>query len=413
MAKMTIKDVTYEGTPEELREIVRSFEESVVDAPATPKTEKRHAKVGERILITRKVDSDMRDMTVGKTYEVVEDGYFGDYVEVIDDAGDQASAMDSGYEVIVEDTAPANDKPATEIEHNGAKYTLVDRKAQPGDVVYVTKEAESTSAIPNEAYYDVGADGKINANTFGRFDVYPRLYDRTPENVLVYAPKEQPKPKTGDIVVITANTNNSRNKVGDIGKVGEAHWDGEGARVNVVGGPKIANWTLYTEMRLATPAEVAEYHKAADIAKLKAGDYITIDVLKHADDITAGKAYEVREDSDGDLYFRDDDGWPRYTPISDGAFAKADAKDVVFTKLGRKTGEFKKGDIVRFTPYREHRIHGLTEYPGIITEIEEIGGSAYYLQKPAFVTNDIGTYTLAEELELIAPVESRVDVDAA
>lgn len=64
------------------------------------KTEKRKANVGERILITDKHGHTMRDMTVGSTYEVIEDG-LGNYVEVIDDKGDQASALGGHYEVIV------------------------------------------------------------------------------------------------------------------------------------------------------------------------------------------------------------------------------------------------------------------------------------------------------------------------
>lgn len=102
------------------------------------------------------------------------------------------------------------------------------------------------------------------------------------------------KPVTGDIVVITANTNSSRNKVGDIGKVFLAKTTG--ARVSVLGNEAQSdNYTYYDEMRLATPAEIAQYEAA------------------------------------------------------EHALAAQASKDSVFTKAGRKPNEYREGDVVRVT----------------------------------------------------------------
>ena len=63
----------------------------------------RKAEVGEKVIITEKIDGDMRDMTIGKTYVVVETGHnetFYPYVNVIDDEGYEASADDRGYTVL-------------------------------------------------------------------------------------------------------------------------------------------------------------------------------------------------------------------------------------------------------------------------------------------------------------------------
>lgn len=63
----------------------------------------RKAEVGEQILVAKKKRHNMRDMTVGKAYEVISGPFEGgdeDYVEVIDDEGDQASAIDGSYYVL-------------------------------------------------------------------------------------------------------------------------------------------------------------------------------------------------------------------------------------------------------------------------------------------------------------------------
>ena len=57
--------------------------------------------------------------------------------------------------------------------------------------------------------------------------------------------------KVGDMVRIIANTNSSRNKVGDVGKVVEMNDDI--ARVQVDGGPSMSNWSRFDELEPATP----------------------------------------------------------------------------------------------------------------------------------------------------------------
>lgn len=106
------------------------------------------------------------------------------------------------------------------------------------------------------------------------------------------APKVKPvsapaQPKTGDIVVITANTNSSRNEVGDIGKLTEGRYVDVPQRPHSRG--INGNFTRASEMRLATPAEIERYEAQVIQA----------------------------------------------------------AKDSVFTKAGRKPNEYRKGDVVR------------------------------------------------------------------
>ena len=152
--------------------------------------------------------------------------------------------------------------------------------------------------------------------------------------------KDEYVPKVGDIVVITGNTNGSINKVGDIGRVGE-RLGSEGVRVHVPGKP----------------------------SGLFGGNYTRFDEMRPATE-EEKKQYKQAEK---------------------------------FAKLGRKPGEFKKGDIVR--------VKWLLG-KGYVDEIAEIKsgpegagcGGNYKL-------NDGNKETLGEDLELIAPVESRVDLD--
>lgn len=122
-----------------------------------------------------------------------------------------------------------------------------------------------------------------------------------------------PKPTVGDIVVITGNTNYSRNKVGDIGKIVEADFNDEFAvSVDVPGNycGRISNYTRPFEMRHATDAEKAEYKKAVEQAEV----------------------------------------------------------DAVFTKAGRKPNEYRKGDLVRYL--------GKSSKHGRLAEVEEDGSDS-------------------------------------
>lgn len=113
---------------------------------------------------------------------------------------------------------------------------------------------------------------------------------------------ESYKPTKGDIVVITANTNDSRNKVGDIGKVGRMMDDM--AKVDVPNRPSKAgeygNWTSFSEMRPATEEEKAQYEQAVKLAKFgrqpnefKKGDIVRFNRDTGAEGFREGSIAEI------------------------------------------------------------------------------------------------------------------------
>lgn len=65
--------------------------------------------------------------------------------------------------------------------------------------------------------------------------------------------------KEGDYVIITANTNNSTNNIGDFGIVGVESWSTESVRVKVDKKSNTANYTRRNEMRHATYEEIQQH----------------------------------------------------------------------------------------------------------------------------------------------------------
>lgn len=321
-----------------------------VNAPkpetAPYKTVKRHAKVGERILITDAAPVDGQSQKIGDVLTVTKAGVInkGDvHVE------GQPSFIDYlEYEVIVEEAKA----PAETITHNGDQYTLVDRKAQ-----------------------------------------------------------------AGDVVVITANTNHSRNKVGDIGKVVEASGnDSHSVIVDVPGRTGTSgNYTRFNEMRLATEAERAQYEKAIEDAKkleLKVGD--TVEVIDGSKsrygDLKTGTIGEVTDiyglftkeliEVTTDYYF------DRFPP---SALRKVD-KPCVFTKLGRKLNEYKVGDIVEVT--KDNALGSRNKAGDIGIVVSVIGSDSFHVQVEARdISGANGNLHGHKSLKLIAPIESRVDTE--
>lgn len=131
--------------------------------------------------------------------------------------------------------------------------------------------------VSSNNYYGI-KDGKLIAqqSPFGReltLDEFKRLVLKEGIN-----PEEF---KIEDWVTIIANTNNSVNQVGDVGKITKK--DGFHFAVTVEGRGDTSNWTKPSDMRLATPEEIA-----------KARGYITTDVYLDVAQLMS-QDYKVKE----------------------------------------------------------------------------------------------------------------------
>src|SRR5690606_26011529 len=282
------------------------------------------------------------------------------------------------------------------ITHKGADYTLVDRKAQPGDVVVFTETGGQILRAnkPYEVLEGMYVQGERKT------EVYKEWLRRTEANTLVYAPVEQPKPTTGDIVVITANTNDSRNEVGDIGKVGSTLMLEYGRNVDVPGKTKgNGNFTKLSEMRLATPAEIEQYERAVAKAEFKTGDYAKVISTGYNTNAENGEIVKITKvDSSGVPYcissiLGKSLGWAPANHLE-----KVTEEERKFAEIGRKPNEYKEGDIVRGSG-------NLTagEFVGIVEDVDRT-------PKSVGIRLFDKDYKSIKVTELIAPVESRVDV---
>lgn len=158
-------------------------------------------------------------------------------------------------------------------------------------------------------------------------------------------------------------------------------------------------------------AEVAQLkaHQTESKPKLKAGDFIKFAERRLG--ITAGKVYEVIDDETYGLVVRDDRGsldighrnGRKYEILSAEEAAKHRESEK-WAKIGRKPGEFKRGDIVRVLAHKHGRKIGeigVIENPGIIRKT----GIGIRFGDRQFVAITESN----EEAELITPVYARFD----
>lgn len=126
--------------------------------------------------------------------------------------------------------------------------------------------------------------------------------------------------------------------------------------------------------------------------------YIRIEVVAHENDKEVGNSYQVES-----KYFR---------KATDEEVAQAKAEyerkqaEQKWAKIGRKPGEFKKGDIVRVidASFSGHENGDISE----IIKYDEIK-IMYEVKKMRDTV--VGGWLYSDAIELIAPVESRVDID--
>ncbi len=382
--KITLKDDSvFEGTAEEYAEIMRlGAGESEIKDEYVPK-------VGDKVRAL--TDSEFRDIkkdetgTVTGTNEGISE-YDEHTIQVETDTKD-CFFRPQDLELVSEKV----EEKAT-IEFGGKKYAEVDRKAKVGDLVeYGDGRMKLVKA---EIGGELCGDG-ARENSWAIYGVVCPIK--------VYEPVESKYvPQEGDIVVITGNTNRSRNIVGDIGKVDKNRISG-GVQVDVPSRPHSftvnGNYTKYEEMRPATEEERKKYERELAKTKFIPGDYAR--VTESEVDLNKGDIVEIV--GNGEIIFdfkiKRIDGYETHANATQ--LEKIDEEDVKFAKLGRKPGELKKGDLVRYKVESEEK--------GMIVEV--VGDTVEGRTKVFFNGTPWGICTERNaDLKLITPVERRVDI---
>lgn len=372
-------------------------------------------KVGDLALCNRK----HAFFTRGEFYEVTTISDDGAYVHAIDDEYDRFHmdvAKSAKVFRKVSESSPTLEQRVSALESEvsalkgeiitfeGAEYRKVDREAREGDVVIFRKN--TSCCAENEKPYAVhpptnSSNGKVTfyRESYGEFKVYYTGYGRTRETVDVYelvAEERAPKFVVGDYVKVV------KSELGNEGKIVQITDDSDDLQMRKANGDvvdadyvgiPVGDTEVYgfTEDQLveATDEEIAEASKP----KLKAGDFVKF--TEGTPSILAGKPYEVFED-DG-LYFVDEDGDQRWHHFGH-AHEIVDAETAKWAKLGRKLGEFRKGDVVRVVDTMSTVALKVGQITTVARdEVQE--GSGLLVDTPNSGTRYAG-------VELIAPVES-------
>ncbi|MDN9010034.1 hypothetical protein [Brevibacillus laterosporus] len=381
----------------------------------------RDARVGDKFVVPN--DSAV-DYTAGKVYEITEIDSDGDPY-FIDDVEDEHFVTSGNYTVlepisIDEELAAAQarvaelgamKKKANRLKVGEyAKVVRVDMTcASIGQIVKVIEDDEDPVPFRAEDLKGHVAGWFLESSLVRATDeevaealrqierekIKPGVYVK-----LMIADGEEPKYGWGGVCN------------GDIGKV--RFVNGNSVRVDF---PKSTYWHAHIdELTVATEEEVtAEVERQHAADQFKPGDKVRL--------VSGGRELPLLGFDDGGIYtvgLREDDdrltikrqdgkkGYAKHYQLE-----KATDEEAKWAALGRKVGEFKAGDTVRFLGHSHY--HGLNEHVGIITTIERTNGefSPYRLSMPDFVTSDYNTWTKPEELELIAPVESTVNLRVA
>lgn len=252
------------------------------------KTVKRKARVGERILITN-AQTSLGHYENGDILTVGDDDFFGG-VKIAGDS--EAPYIDhSEYEVIVEESSET-------ITFEGKEYTLVDRKARPGDVVEFTENTSVcfTNGKKYGPVFNMYEALHIRDDDGDYINVYATYYNRTLDTVKVYEPiaESTPEFKEGDRVKALANGQFLDIRAGEIGKVAEvdagmSDYDSHSIFVRTGAGDTDFFRPQDLEVVSESTAKLAKYGRKP--GEFKKGDIVRVE----SDDEYDGVAGEIED----------------------------------------------------------------------------------------------------------------------
>ncbi|QUG79115.1 hypothetical protein [Bacillus subtilis] len=382
------------------------------------------AKVGDIALAIKSAE----DTTLGNFYPVTDTSH-GDimYMDDVDDEQVNPPECFRIFRKVAASTNPSVEdrvaKAEGEIESlksevaalkGEAEYKQVDAdEAKVGDYV---KFDDPPSYLTDKEYYaivrlDHCGDPQVIDDEGDEFDTDGSDFE-VYRKVSATEPKSE-RWKVGDYAKVVNATDYHKFSDGDIVEILEdsfTHGNNECARRIT---DESIQYILAKELVRATDEEVAEAKDEVARAKFKKG--VKVRLLSGGEDyplggFTDGKIYEV---SDNDYNHHKG----RLIRIEGGncykgsGFATPDQLEILseeeaaehkkWAEIGRKVNEYKKGDIVRVV-----NASGSDNENGDIGEITRINGSLFAVDT---TTVKFGNFQLAEDIELITPVEARFD----
>ncbi|AZU61031.1 hypothetical protein [Neobacillus mesonae] len=347
MAKITLENgMVIEGTVEELKAMTEAFGVQTEEAEYRKVTD-RKPKAGDYVKFYDD-DKDF-DITGGKYYEIAGIDFVGD-PKFIDDVGDVNNAIfdDKNFEVF--EKVGAETINTEKLTHNGAEYTLVHRKAQPGDVVVFTKVQSFVDDVTaGEVYKIVGIDDVGDA--YFKDDVNERNFsateggaDRSTYKVYALVAKPEPELKVGDYAKVVAGGKWHPLNTGDI-----------------------------VELLIDNDPGGTQPYKAKQLTDEHTAYFEVSQLVRATDEEVAEAKRKLAEKVETEKW----------------------------AKIGRKPNEFKKGDIVRIKYDEAYQSY---HKAGDIGEITTEPCDTFRVKTPRI---DSVNWVRPSDIELIAPVEIR------
>ncbi|TXK69925.1 hypothetical protein [Bacillus amyloliquefaciens] len=387
-------------------------------------------KMGDLVL----ADKGGYDITYGAFYKITEDADHADDVRFLDDVDDERFRDDDDYVLFCKVSASTD--PSLEERVSSAEGEIESLKSDvaklKGEAGYVRIDADEANVgdyvkfddppdyLTDEEYYEIV-----------RFDSYrdPWItdddgdeYDASNRDFVFY--------RKVSAVTAEAEPKPERLKVGDYAKVVREEFGhlfdtddiieliGAGNNPNFIARSLLDGEVWYvaaSEVVRATDEEVAEAKDAVARAKFKRGDKVRL--LSGGGDyplsgFTDGNIYEVSDNAynhrrgtlirieGGDCFRGSGFAAPDQLEIlSEEEVAEIERKQVEeakWAKIGRKVGEYKKGDIARVV---DNQCAGRVANGDIIEVLKQASGGS--------IVDTVHGYFL--KVELITPVEARFD----
>lgn len=374
----------------------------------------RKAQAGD---IVKAIDNPCVDITVGQFYAAHVDESGELYVR--DDEDDRNWGLDNyprAFEVYTPVIAEVTSEYSDEITFENAQYRKVDRSAREGDVVKcVSYEYDMTYG---GLYAVIAGPGVVdNVNDFcAPFESYPEdfeVYEKVSVETPVTTYREvKRKAAVGERIKIVNPIHATDYGMGDefvtvrVSETGGARFMDNAGELN------IAYLREYVVLEL-----VSEQVKA-EPERLTVGDYVRISCARYpGDSLKIGEVRKIAKVDGSDIPYKADklDGsdhdWFRagalekLTEEEVSAIEKEAQETAKWAKIGRKVGEYKRGDIVEAT-----HISSGGRLTGVVNDLER--ADSPNLGITSYVD---GTYraVYTEGATLITPVEQRFDTESA
>ncbi|MGF9711672.1 hypothetical protein [Paenibacillus naphthalenovorans] len=353
--------------------------------------EQREARVGETVIVTdwKEDTHNYHDVNVGEILTVKNVDTFGDIMRVNERHIDAIIGYKNGeYAVLT---------PAASVTLGGAEYTIEQRKAAVGERVLVVKTVHEKDFVTG----DILTVNKIDYD--GKYSVGKTYLARAEETVVLTPAATKPERlKVGDYARVIRKTTSFGGSIGDIVKIlrndGHDMYPFKCERIDGFefdGNP----WANGDELERVSAADAEK----AEAEPFKVGD--TVKFIADHYEHRVGKIAVIREiDEDAtDLRYGLNDihgkrsGWTKRSAI-----VKVDEEEAKWAAIGRKVGEIKAGDIVRVNGSSAgHKVGTI----GVVVKDEQ------FRNLRVLANGEVRSHH--GQLELVAPAESVVDIDAS